>query len=59
MTKDLTVREAIRQLDITIDAAYRLIYANRLAATKVDGRWMIPASAVQIRLKERAAKNGQ
>ena len=58
MAKELTVIEATRKLGITIDALYRLIYAGRLPARKPDRRWLIPAAAVEARLKARKANDG-
>jgi excisionase family DNA binding protein len=56
MGNDLTVREATQRLGITLDAVYRLIYANRLTARKVAKRWMISASTVEDRIRSRARK---
>lgn len=57
--KELTAVEATRRLRITIDALYRLIYAGKLPARKSDKRWLIPASAVEKRLKAREAKKNE
>lgn len=51
MSKELNVMEATRRLGIGLDATYKLIYAGKLPAHKVDGRWRIPASAVEARLR--------
>jgi excisionase family DNA binding protein len=56
MANDLTVRETTRQLGITIDAVYRLIYANRLEARKIDKRWLISAAAVEERIRALASR---
>jgi excisionase family DNA binding protein len=55
MSKQLSVVEATRQLGISLDATYKLIYARKLAARKANGRWRIPISAVEKRLR---AKTG-
>jgi excisionase family DNA binding protein len=55
MAKELTVVEASRKLGLTLDTLYRLIYAGRLPARKADRRWLIPADAVEERLKRRGA----
>ena len=51
MPKELNVMEATRRLGIGLDATYKLIYAGKLPGHKVDGRWRIPASAVETRLR--------
>lgn len=55
----LKPREAAKILGTRLDAVYSAIWAGRLSAVKQEGRWMIPASAVEGRLKKREAKNGQ
>ncbi len=57
MQKQLTVSQASRTLGITLDYIYRLIYAGKLAARKSEGRWLIPVSAIESRLKAREARN--
>jgi len=48
----LSVREYAQREGVTLDYAYKQVWANRIpGAQQVDGRWQIPASAV----KERAA----
>jgi len=56
MKKDLTVSEASRTLGVTLDAIYRLIYAAKLQARKTDGKWYIPAAAIEARRKARAMR---
>lgn len=53
MNRELTAQQATRRLGITMDALYRLIYAGRLPARKERKRWLIPAQAVEARLKQR------
>ena len=57
MQKELTVSQASRTLGVTLDYVYRLLHAGKLAARKCEGRWLIPASAIESRLKVREAKN--
>lgn len=57
MQKELTVIQASRTLGITLDYIYRLIYSGKIAARKSEGRWLIPASDVESRLKAREARN--
>ena len=56
--KQLSPREAALRLGIRLDATYALIWANKLEAQKHDGRWLIPASAVEARLEARKVRNG-
>ena len=56
MAKELTAGEACQRLNVTLDALYRLLYAAKLPARKTDGRWLIPAEAVEARLKAREAR---
>jgi len=55
----LQPREAARLLGIRLDSVYSAIWAGKLAAIKQDGRWLIPASAIEARAKSRADANGQ
>ena len=57
MAKILTAIEATRRLGVTLDTLYRLIYSARLPAKKQNGRWMIPAAAVEARLKARRLRD--
>ena len=58
METEINASDACRTLGITLDALYRLLYAAKLSARKVDGRWLIPAEAVEARLKAREARQG-
>ena len=58
MKKEIKASDSCRRLGITLDALYRLIYAAKLPARKVDGRWLIPAEAVEARRKARQARRG-
>jgi len=53
LREELTVVEATRRLKISLDATYKLIYAGKLPARKVAGRWLIPSAAVMARLERR------
>lgn len=57
MRKELTVSQASRTLGITLDYVYRLIYSGKLVARKSEGRWLIPVSNVESRLKAREKRN--
>ncbi len=51
--RDLSPREAAERLRVRLDTLYALIWAGKLEAHKLDGRWRIPFSAVEARLKQR------
>jgi excisionase family DNA binding protein len=51
--RDLSPREAAERLCVRLDSLYALIWAGKLAAHKLDGRWRIPVGAVEARLKKR------
>jgi excisionase family DNA binding protein len=55
MTTELTPREAARRLRVSLYFIYQSLWAGKLPAHKVDGRWRIPARAVEARLKQRSA----
>ena len=47
-SKIISVREAARMRGVTLKAIYDKLYAGRLAgATKIDGQWRIPISAIK------------
>jgi excisionase family DNA binding protein len=48
---------AARRLGLGLDYLYKQIWAGKIPAQKVNGRWLIPAVAVEQRLKEREARN--
>ena len=54
MSREITVRETAQRLGCTLHHAYALVYANRLPARKVAGKWLIQADAVEARIKNRA-----
>ena len=55
MPREITVREVAQRLGCTLHHAYALVYANRLPARKVAGRWLIPITAVDARIRSRTA----
>jgi len=50
-----SIREAARQLGVSIRFVYDLVWSGKLPAQKVDKVWRIPASAIDARLKQRGA----
>jgi excisionase family DNA binding protein len=56
--KDVSPREAARRLGVRLDSLYALIWAGKLAAHKLDGRWHIPASAIEQRLQAKEPERG-
>jgi len=54
--KYLTASEASRQLGISIDYLYRLVWSAKLPAHKEADTWRISASAVRERVAKRQAK---
>jgi len=48
-----TVKEAARTLGWTLKYVYDLIYSGRISAKKVAGRWQIPKTEIEIRLRKR------
>jgi excisionase family DNA binding protein len=51
-----TVAGAARALGCGLQYAYGLVYSAKLEAVKVDGKWQIPASAVQNLLAKRSTR---
>lgn len=54
--REMTPREAALKLGVRLDTVYGLIWAARIAASKQDGRWLIPSEAVEARAKRRETK---
>jgi excisionase family DNA binding protein len=54
--KTLNPREAARRLGVGMPRIYALLWSGKLQATKQGNCWLIPASAVEARLK---AQQGQ
>ena len=57
MTKAYSPAQAARRLGITLDAVYRLLYAGKLPATKVDTRWLLPHASVEGRLRAKKERD--
>ena len=55
---ELSPREAAQRLGIGLDSVYSLLWSGKLAARKVDGRWLVSPSEVDARLKSREARGG-
>jgi excisionase family DNA binding protein len=55
-TQEMTATEACRRLGVTLDCLYRLLYAQRLPARKVNNTWRVLASAVEERIRRREAR---
>jgi excisionase family DNA binding protein len=51
--EDFTIREAAKRLDLTLNYLYQLVWSGKLAAHRRDGRWSIPAEAIEGRLRIR------
>lgn len=58
-TTEIGPRKAALLLGIRLDAVYSLLWGGKLRAEKRDGRWLIPAWAVEERLKKREAGNAK
>jgi excisionase family DNA binding protein len=42
-----SIPQVARRLNLTLGYVYQLVYAGRIRAEKVAGRWKIPASEVE------------
>jgi excisionase family DNA binding protein len=51
--QEMTATEACRRLGITLDYLYRLLYAQRLPARKIDKTWRISVAAVEERARRK------
>ena len=51
--KKLTAIEAARKLGVGLDYVYSLLWTGKLVGQKVGKRWLIPAAAVDAKLKQR------
>jgi excisionase family DNA binding protein len=58
MNKEIEVSpaQAARTLGVTLNYIYVLLWTKRLPARKSGGRWLIPSSAVESRLRDREAR---
>lgn len=58
-TKRLDAATAARQRGCRLDTLYQLLRAGRIpGAEKRDGRWLIPKSAIEARLRQRELREG-
>lgn len=53
----LSPREASIRLGCGMKRIYELLYSQKLRAAKVKGRWAIPASEIESRLKQREGRS--
>jgi excisionase family DNA binding protein len=51
-----SVSDTAKQLHCTTKYVYDMLHSGSLSATKADGRWQIPASAVAAKLAKRSAR---
>ena len=54
---EISPREAAKRLGVRLDYVYSMLWAERLAARKQEGRWFVSSGAVEARLKERDGRN--
>lgn len=54
--RESTAREAAQQLGVSLHHLYELIWTGKVAARRVDGRWMIPVKAVEVRQRQMEAR---
>lgn len=57
-SKEMSARAAAVRLGLRLDSLYALIWAGKLEAHKLDGRWRVLASAVDARLRAKEAAHG-
>ncbi len=51
--RGLSPREAALRLGIGLDFVYRELWSGKLPGRKEEGRWVIPATAIEERLARR------
>jgi excisionase family DNA binding protein len=51
--REVSPREYARRTGLRLDTTYAAIWAGRIEARQVDGRWRIPESAVQDVLRNK------
>lgn len=51
-----SVAEAARHLKVSLKWIRDLIYAGRLPAEKIEGRWQIPVDGVNARLQHKEGR---
>lgn len=52
---EMSALEAARRLEVDLNRLYILLRLGRVAARKVNGRWQVSSSAVEQRIRDRAA----
>jgi excisionase family DNA binding protein len=57
-TAEFTVAESSRKLGVSLDWIYRLIRSGRMSCRKSGGIWLIPQTEIDLRLAQRALRNG-
>jgi excisionase family DNA binding protein len=57
-TNGLTPREVAVRLKVSLAYVYHLVWAKKLPAERTRGRWLIPADAVEVRLKAKEVADG-
>jgi hypothetical protein len=57
--RELTAVEAAKEAGIRLDVLYPMLRASRLAARKVDGRWLIEAASLAAHIAKRQQRKGQ
>lgn len=55
---EISAIEAARALGVGLDYLYGLIWTGKIAARKVENRWRVSRTSVELRLKDREAHNG-
>jgi len=50
------VVDAARQLGISLNRAYTLVWTNKLLAQKIAGQWRVSPNAIEERLARKAQK---
>lgn len=56
--RDLAPKDAAQRLGVRLDSIYSLIWAGKIEAHKLDGRWRIPSEVIEQRLKQRRSDHG-
>ena len=51
--REITPREYARRTGLRLDTTYAAIWAGRIKARQIDGRWRIPESAVEHTLRKK------
>lgn len=55
---EMSLVNAVRMLDISLERGYRLVWSNKLKARKsTDGRWLVCAASVAARLARLKTRN--